>query len=120
MPFQKGKPKTGGRLPGTPNATTRDLRERIHSLLEANFQSLVEDLETLEPKDRVNTWLRLLEFAVPKMQRMEAAIEEKIKVNPEVGVMSGAKAKALVWAMRATDEQIGELETLGVLQAGKE
>ena len=75
MPFQKGKPKTGGRQPGTPNAVNRNLRQRVTELLDRNFDAVLNDLENLEPKDRVNAWLRLLEFAMPKMQRTENVID---------------------------------------------
>lgn len=39
MPFEKGKPKTGGRAKGTPNSLTKTVKERV---LEA-FNALQED-----------------------------------------------------------------------------
>lgn len=32
MPFEKGKPKTGGRLPGTPNRFTGTFREAVQAV----------------------------------------------------------------------------------------
>jgi hypothetical protein len=71
MSYEKGKPKTGGRQTGTPNRTTADLKSRISTLLDAQFDNVVEDLEQLEPKGRVTAYLKLLEFAVPKLNRTE-------------------------------------------------
>lgn len=71
MPFTKGKSKTGGRKKGIPNAITHDLREVIRELIEGNVERIRQDLEMLDPKERVNAWLKLTEFVLPKLQRSE-------------------------------------------------
>ena len=71
MPFKKGKNKTGGRSKGTPNAVTHDLREAVRELVEGNVERIRQDLEALEPKERVSAWLKLTEFVLPKLQRTE-------------------------------------------------
>lgn len=76
MGFKKGKPKTGGRLPGTCNKLTVDMRERINRLLDDNLEQVEADLKQLDPKERVNAWLRLLEFALPKLQRSQIELPE--------------------------------------------
>ncbi len=90
MPFQKGKPRTGGRRPGTANRTTADLKSRISDLLDSRFDKVVEDLEQLEPKDRVTAYLKFLEYVVPKMR------EQKIDLST------------------LTDEQIDDLLTKAI------
>ena len=75
MPFKKGKPKTGGRRKGTPNAVSLTLREQVQNLLEGRLEQISIDLEALEAKDRVNAWIKLLDFAVPKLQRTETIID---------------------------------------------
>jgi vacuolar-type H+-ATPase subunit E/Vma4 len=76
MPFEKGKSgNPNGRPSGTPNAVNRDLREVVQNLLESQYEQILTDLEALEPKDRVNAWIRLLDFAVPKLQRTENVID---------------------------------------------
>lgn len=92
MPFQKGKPKTGGRQKGTANAVTADLRQRIQDLLNAQFDNISADLDDLEPKERVNAWIRLLEFALPKLQRTEASFDFSKLSDAEIDALF---AKAL-------------------------
>ena len=75
MSFKTGKLKTGGRRKGTPNAVSLTLREQVQNLLESQYEQILTDLEALEPKDRVNAWIRLLDFAMPKLQRTENVID---------------------------------------------
>lgn len=82
MSFKKGKQKTGGRSKGTPNAVTRDLREAVRELVEGNVERIRQDLEALEPKERVSAWLKLTEFVLPKLQRTETSAT--ITAAPEV------------------------------------
>lgn len=67
--------KFGGRKKGTPNKDTAQLRERIENLLEDNWDEILEDMKQLSPKDRIDTYTKLLEYALPKLSRMEASIE---------------------------------------------
>ena len=72
MPFEKGKSgNPAGRKTGTLNTINRDLRERIQALLEEQFEQVAADLKGLEPKLRVEAWLKLLEFALPKLHRSQ-------------------------------------------------
>ena len=71
MKFEKGKPKTGGRKPGTANRTTSDLKTRISTLLDTQFDSVVENLDALEPKDRVTAYLKFLEYVLPKQREQK-------------------------------------------------
>lgn len=73
--FEKGKRKTGGRQAGTPNAVNRDLREIVRGIVEMNAEQIRRDLEALEPKERVNAWIKLMEFVLPKLQRTETTID---------------------------------------------
>lgn len=75
--FEKGKQKTGGRAKGTPNALNRELREVVRELVEGNAERIRADLEALEPLERVNAWLKLAEFVLPKLQRSELNITKE-------------------------------------------
>lgn len=63
--FETGNP---GRPKGAKNKSTGQIRERIQSLFDDNFQMIQEDLESLEPKDRLKFLTDLLPYLVPKLQ----------------------------------------------------
>jgi hypothetical protein len=55
--------KTGGRAAGTPNKTTKEMRELITDL---SYKYLASDLEKLEPRERAVILTRLLSYVVPR------------------------------------------------------
>jgi hypothetical protein len=55
--------KTGGRAAGTPNKTTKEMRELITDL---SYKYLASDLESLEPRERAVILTRLLSYVVPR------------------------------------------------------
>lgn len=63
--FETGNP---GRPKGAKNKASGQIRERIQSLFDDNFQTIQEDLESLEPKDRLKFLTDLLPYLVPKLQ----------------------------------------------------
>ena len=65
--FKKG---TGGRKAGTPNKTTKNLRQFIHDFLNVNRERLQSDFESLDPKDRVLMFEKFLSFALPKLNNI--------------------------------------------------
>ena len=71
----KGTQKTGGRAKGTPNKVTTDLRTWINDLLDSNRRQIAKDIKQLEPQQRVMIFEKLLSYAVPKMQSVEAKID---------------------------------------------
>ena len=63
--------KYGGRKKGTPNKVTIDLRIRITDLIDVHFDKLIEDIAQLEPKERIDAMIKLFEYSLPKLQRVE-------------------------------------------------
>ncbi len=63
--------KTGGRKKNTPNKMTSELRERINDFLSNNWNSLQSDFDSLEPKDKLMFYERLLQYGLPKLQSTE-------------------------------------------------
>lgn len=55
--------KTGGRIAGTPNKTTKEMRELITDL---SYKYLASDLENMEPKERAAILTRLLSYVIPR------------------------------------------------------
>ena len=69
--------KTGGRQTGTPNKTTGAIRQRIKDFLDAEIENVFEDIKTLEPKERINLYLKLLNYVVPTVKPIERGETEK-------------------------------------------
>jgi len=75
--------KTGGRVAGTPNKVTSELRETVCKLLDANADKIGVWLESVaegdpehglapDPARALDIVARLAEFAVPKLARVES------------------------------------------------
>ena len=63
--FEKGNP---GRPKGAKNKINTELRELIQNLFDDNYQTIQDDLEALEPKDRLKFLSDLLPYLLPKLQ----------------------------------------------------
>jgi len=60
-----------GRLAGTPNKATTEIKEAFQMLLEDNLPTLQRDISSLEPKERVKIMLELASFIIPKMKSVD-------------------------------------------------
>lgn len=60
--------KTGGREKGTPNVITTELRSVLKSLLHREFENIPAYLEELDTKDRLDFLIKLLPYALPKIE----------------------------------------------------
>ena len=67
--------KTGGRQKGTLNKATANLKATIQGIVERQFETLEDDLENIDPKDKLNIVLKLIEYVLPKQR------ETKIDFN---------------------------------------
>lgn len=66
MGRKKGTPKTGGRKKGTPNKVTTTQREWLARLIDNNRERIEQDINLLEPKDRLMMLERLMQYVLPK------------------------------------------------------
>lgn len=66
MGRKKGTPKTGGRKKGTPNKVTTTQREWLARLIDSNRERIEQDINLLEPKDRLMMLERLMQYVLPK------------------------------------------------------
>ena len=75
MAFETGRPKTGGRAKGVENKNKLSLKSKIQNIVENQFETLEDDLENIDPKDKLNIVLKLIEYVLPKQR------ETKIDFN---------------------------------------
>lgn len=71
MKFEKGHAKVGGRQLGSSNKASSDLKSRISQLIDEQFDSIVEDLKALDPKDRIAAYQRFVEYVLPKQREQK-------------------------------------------------
>ena len=60
--------KYGGREAGTPNKVTKELRAVLKNILHQEIELLPEHFNKLDPKDRMELLVKLLPFALPKVE----------------------------------------------------
>lgn len=63
--FEKGN---SGRPKGAKNKVNSQMRDLIQSLFDSNYETIQEDLDSLEPKDRLKFLSDLLPYLLPKLQ----------------------------------------------------
>ena len=81
---QKGSPKTGGRTIGTPNKIPNELRVRISNFLDSKFDTIEQEFQELEGRDKVNIYLKLIEYVIPKMRSFEeTTLSQLLAMTPE-------------------------------------
>jgi hypothetical protein len=85
---EKGKTNNpNGRPKGVPNKVTMRLREMVGNILSENYNQVVQDILKLESKERVDAWIKLLEYGLPKLQRVEGRLDISSLTNAEVDAM---------------------------------
>ena len=53
---------------GVPNKTTNEVRRAFQLLVENNLPKMQNDLDSLEPKDRIKFMLDMAKFILPQLQ----------------------------------------------------
>jgi hypothetical protein len=77
--LEKGREKTGGRQKGTVNKTTKTQKAKIQDLIDKLEPMVHQDLLDLEAKERVDTYIKLIEYVLPKLARTTLANDENNK-----------------------------------------
>ena len=84
MPFQKGNKLSKGRPPGAINRSTEMMKlsiARATNRVLDKLPSIMEEMIKKDPKSAVDLALKMLEFHMPKMSRVEmkAEVEQRIQ-----------------------------------------
>lgn len=113
--FAKG---FGGRPQGAKNKTSKSLRAKIESLLNSNFDTIEEDLNKLQPNERVKAYLKLLEFVVPKQRNIQQKIDLSNLSDSEIDKLLQQAADKMHEG-KTIEELEQELEGLGLTRNDK-
>lgn len=74
----KTRVKSGGRMAGTPNKLTRELRDKLKVLVESELEALPDLLIDLSPKERIEVLVKLAPYVLPKVAEVKAGFGEPI------------------------------------------
>lgn len=80
---EKSRPKTGGRVAGTPNKATAKAREAFATFVEGNVSKMQEWLDAVAndprqgPKVAFDLLLAVSEYHIPKLARTEHVGDDK-------------------------------------------
>ena len=70
--------KYGGREKGTPNKLTKEIRKILNDIVHKELEKVEENLNTLEPKHRLEVLIKLMPYALPKVESIsETDLESK-------------------------------------------
>lgn len=64
-----------GRPKGSKSKVSTSLRARVIDYLGNNFTTFEKDIQLLEPKDRVQAYMKLLTFGLPTLQSVDSKTE---------------------------------------------
>ena len=73
--------KYGGRQKGGVNKTTAEIRLHYQTLITDNLEKLKNDLEALEPLQRLKMIIELSKFVIPQLKATDLLIETEPATN---------------------------------------
>ena len=73
--------KFGGRTKGTPNKLTKELRTVLKNILYNEIEKIEEYLGGLEPKEKLETIIKLMPFILPKTSNVSHTVNEPLDWN---------------------------------------
>jgi hypothetical protein len=69
--------KTGGRIAGTPNKLTSELRTTLKGIIAGELGALPQTFEQLPVKERLELLIKLLPFCLPKVDSISGSYDSK-------------------------------------------
>jgi hypothetical protein len=94
--------KYGGRVKGTPNKITSDLRSKIGDIIEVTLESL--DLDTLTKMEKIKLLQVCMQYAIPKLQYQSLDIvSEQAPQQFEITIIDGEDKEAVTESLNSLD-----------------
>jgi hypothetical protein len=70
-----GRGRMGGRAAGTKNRATTTMRDFLTDFADRNRGQIEADFAALEPRERLEIWVKLLPYVTPKLESVAAKID---------------------------------------------
>lgn len=70
--------KFGGRTKGTPNKLTKELRTVLKNILYNEIEKIEDYLDLLEPKEKLETIIKLMPYILPKTSTISHTANEPL------------------------------------------
>ena len=112
--------KTGGRKPGTKNKECSEIRNSFQELINGSLDKLKEDLESLEPKDRIKAVLDLSKFVLPTLKATELSTNDDDFKRVTINLGSGIDPNAEVNYSKLSNEALLEIANATTKEANTE
>ena len=104
--FLKGhKSLSPGRPKGSETKERKRIRAMISELILGCFENIEQDIQQMPPKERVSALLGLMEYCVPKLQRVEYKEEQDKTIDKVDIVVHHTSAKSLQESMINSSKQ---------------
>jgi len=83
MAFKKGQEKMGGRVKGTPNKSTKEIRNAIQNVLANRIDTLEEDLARMTGFQRWMILDKVTKYVMPALAKNEDKVEHtgELQIN---------------------------------------
>ncbi len=79
-----GRGRLGGRAKGTPNKDNAVIKEWISQLISNNMEQMEQDLQELEPKERLSMLEKMMGYVVPKQAAIQAESNVNVREVPQI------------------------------------
>jgi hypothetical protein len=94
--------KYGGRVKGTPNKITSELRSKIGNIIDVTLESL--DLDTLSKMEKIKLLQVCMQYAIPKLQYQSLDIvSEQAPQQFEITIIDGEDKEAVTESLNSLD-----------------
>ena len=80
MPFEPNNKLSKGRPKGSSNKNSIAIKDAYKQLIENNLDKLQDDLDALDPKDRLKMIIDLSSYVIPKQRAVENKVELENKL----------------------------------------